>query len=237
MPGPSVPDGKDIIRIFAISYIGFVMGWIFRNLREFDRFLNRKRLRNTSFSLITNNCIGGVISHDLGLQFRSPTINLYFTYEDFILFCQHLRYYLSLPVEEVESEMDYPVGALKGEYGTVRIYFQHYGSFGQAKEKWERRASRVDFDNLYVMMESKKCSQTILEQFDHLDLPNKVVLTDGPHPEIRSSFPILGDFYGKKYDIGYKLMTYPKNRLRRYMDVFDYVAFFNRGVIRRRLLI
>ena len=213
------------------------MGWIFRNLRQLDRHLNRKRLRNTSFSLITNNCIGGVISHDLGLQFRSPTINLYFTYEDFILFCQHLRYYLSLPVEEEDSEMDYPVGALKGEYGTVRIYFQHYGSFEEAKEKWERRASRVDFDNLYVMMESKKCSQTILEQFDRLDLPNKVVLTDGSHPEIQSSFPILGDFYGKKYNIGYKLMTYPKNRLRRYMDVFDYVAFFNKGVIRRRLLI
>ena len=213
------------------------MGLIFKNLRRLDRSLYRKRLRNTSFSLITNNCIGGIVSHDLGLQVRSPTVNLYFTDEDFILFCQHLRHYLGLPVEKVDSELGYPVGALKGDYGTVRVYFMHYGSFEEAKEKWEKRSSRVDFDNLYILMEAKKCSRTILEQFDRLDFPNKAVLTDGPHPEIRSSFPIPGDFYGKKYTIGYKLLTYPKYGVRRYMDVFDYVAFFNEGVIRRRRIL
>ena len=99
------------------------MGWLFRNLKRIDRFFYRKRLRNTSFSLISNNCIGGVISHDLGLQFRSPTVDLYFTNEDFILFCRHLRDYLRLPVVEADSGLDYPVGALKGDHGTVRIYF------------------------------------------------------------------------------------------------------------------
>lgn len=78
-----------------------------------------------------------------------------------------------------------------------------------------------------------KCSQTQLESFDQIDLPNKVILTDGYHPEIKSSFPIDGDFYGDEYFPG-KLLTYPKHRLRRYYEVFDYVAFFNRGVIKRR---
>ena len=211
------------------------MGWILRNLKCIDRSLYRKRLRNTSFSLISNNCIGGVISHDLELQFRSPTIDLYFTDEDFILFCQHLRYYLALPVEQVDSGLDYPVGALYGDYGTVRIYFMHYGSFEQAKAKWEERSSRVDFDNLFVIMEPKKYSQALLEQFDKLDLPHKVVLLDSRHPEIRSSFPIVGLFYGKSGVKG-NLLTYPKRRLRRYVDLFDYVAFFNKGIIRRRRL-
>lgn len=211
------------------------MGWVFKNLRRIDRFFYRKRLRNTSFSLISNNCIGGIISHDLNLQFRSPTINVFIPGEDFILFCEHLQYYLNLPVEKIESEMDYPVGALNGEYGVVRLHFMHYDSFEEAKRKWEERSSRVDFGNLYVIMESQQCSQAILEQFDNLDFPNKVVLTDGPHPEIESAFPIFGGFYGEDYYNG-KLLTYPKNRLRRYMDVFDYVAFFNKGVIRKRYL-
>ena len=126
------------------------MSWISQQLRRVSRFVYRKQLRNTSFSLISNNCIGGIISHDLDLQFRSPTVNLFFQDEDFILFCQHLRYYLSLPVEKVDSEMDYPVGALKGDYGTIRLYFMHYDSFDKAREKWKERASRVDYDNLYI---------------------------------------------------------------------------------------
>lgn len=70
------------------------------------------------------------------LQFRSPTVNLYFTHSDFLLFLQHIHYYLTLPVEKVDSDMDYPVGALKGVYGTIRLYFMHYDSFEDAKEKW-----------------------------------------------------------------------------------------------------
>lgn len=212
------------------------MGRLFRNLKQIDRFLYRKRLRNTTFSLISNNCIGGIISHDLGLQFRSPTIDLFIPDEDFILFCQHLSYYLSLPVVQEDTELDYPVGALQGEYGTVRIHFRHYGSFEEAKDKWEERKSRVDPDNLYVMMEAKKCGRTRLAQFDRLAIPHKVVLTDGPHPEIPCSFPLDGDFYGDTYFEG-KLITYPKRRLRRYLGVFDYVAFFNKGIIRRRRLL
>lgn len=210
-----------------------VILWILRYLRIIDRFFYRRRLRNTSFSLITNNCIGGIISHDLKLRFRSPTVNLFFTNEDFLLFCKHLHYYLSLPVEKVDSDMDYPVGALKGDYGTIRLHFIHYDSFEEAKKKWEERSSRVDYDNLYIIMEAIKSSQALLEQFDNLEFPHKVVLTDGSHPEIQSSFPIEGDFYGKDYYLG-KLLTHPKYGLRRYMDIFDYVSFFNEGVIKRR---
>ena len=107
------------------------------------------------------------------------------------------------------------------------------GSCEEAMAKWEESRSRVYFDNLYIIMEPKKCSEALLEQFDQLDLPHKVVLTDGRHPEIRSSFPIEGDFYGKAGEKG-NLLTYPKRGLRRDVGVFDYVAFFNKGVIRRR---
>ena len=37
----------------------------------------RLRLKNKDFSILAPTCIGGVISHRLGLKFLSPTINLY----------------------------------------------------------------------------------------------------------------------------------------------------------------
>lgn len=212
------------------------MEQILRFLRRVERYRNRKRLMNRSFSLISNNCIGGIISHDMHLRFLSPTVNLSFANDGFLLFCRHLVYYLSIPVEEVVSDKGYPVGVLKGEYGDIFLYFMHYDSFLEAKQKWEERALRVDIENLFIIMEAQKCEESILHQFDELDFPNKVILTDGHHPEIHSSFPVEDGFYDKDYLNG-KILSYPKLGLRRYLDRFDYVSFFNKGVIGRRRLL
>lgn len=55
----------------------------------------RKRLKNNEFSIISNDCTGGVIYHDLGLRFTSPTINLFFEpYEDYLYFLSNIKDYL-----------------------------------------------------------------------------------------------------------------------------------------------
>lgn len=202
-------------------------------LRRLLRLLYRRRLKNKSISLITNNCIGGIICHDMHLQFLSPTINLYFENSEFITFCTYLEEYLSLPVEEYTAHTkSFPVGVLHGSHGDVRIYFMHYDSFDQAKAKWEERKLRVNFGNLYVIMEAQQCDNTILSKFNDIPYKNKVVLTDG-NTTIPSSFPISGHFYANNYWLG-KLLEYPQYGLRRYMDEFDYVTFFNTGKITRR---
>lgn len=43
----------------------------------------RFRLKNKDFSIISRNCIGGVMYHDLGLKCTSPTVNLFFYPDDF----------------------------------------------------------------------------------------------------------------------------------------------------------
>ncbi len=63
----------------------------------------RSRLANGAPSILANNCNGGVIAHDLGLRFRTPTVNLYFPFPDYIRFLQRLDHYLSLPPEAMES--------------------------------------------------------------------------------------------------------------------------------------
>lgn len=55
-------------------------------LRTIINRKNRKRLNNEKFSIISSNCVGGVISHELGKQFNSPAVNLFFKNEDFVEF-------------------------------------------------------------------------------------------------------------------------------------------------------
>ena len=54
---------------------------------------NRKKLKNKNPSIISSNCNGGFIYHDLNLKFFSPTINLFFYPKDYIKFIANLEYY------------------------------------------------------------------------------------------------------------------------------------------------
>lgn len=177
-------------------------------IRRTLRYSYRKRLQKRDITLITNNCIGGIIYHDMHLQFLSPTINLYFDNEEFIRFCTYLDEYLSLAVEEcISIQKPFPVGVLHGSHGDVHIYFMHYDSFEQAVAKWYERKERINYDNLYIIMEAQKCSSAILAKFNDIPHANKVVLTDGDQ-DVANSFPIKGNFYGESYRPG-KLLEYP----------------------------
>lgn len=83
----------------------------------------RERLHRTDFSIISSNCIGGIVSHDLGLMFKSPTINLYFDAEDFVKFTERLDYYLNTPLSlQFIHKNGYPVCSLDD----LTIFFVHY---------------------------------------------------------------------------------------------------------------
>ena len=110
----------------------------------------REVLKNKSFTLISNNCNGCFILHDLGVKFNTPTVNLYFGMEDFIKFLERLDYYLALELEEAEWTK-YPIGKL----GDIKINFMHYENFKLAKEKWDERKKRIDKNNLYILATEK----------------------------------------------------------------------------------
>lgn len=122
-----------------------------------------KDLNNSDFTLITRDCIGGVLYHQLGLKFLSPTINLFFTPQDFNYFCLHLKSYIDGRLEEsLDDNLPYPVGVLYPRIGkTIKVYFMHYDSFEIAKAKWEERKKRINYDNLFVI--SSCCYSTEIE--------------------------------------------------------------------------
>ena len=122
-------------------------------------------------SIISSNCIGGILSHDLGIRFESPTINLFFSANDFIKFVKNLKYYLSIDFdyfEKSERGGGYPVGHLED----ITIHFVHYKTEEECKEKWNRRKLRVDFDNILLIFTDRNGLTTeMLQEF--LNLPYK----------------------------------------------------------------
>lgn len=184
---------------------------------------NIEKLNNKDISIIASNCIGGFILHDLELKFHSPFINLWMKPDDFIKFLTNMHYYLSCDMSFVEeSEIDYPIGVLDD----VRIYFQHYATADEAKEKWLERKQRINYDNLFIMFTDRDgCTYQNLVEFDALPYKNKVVFTHVPYPEIKSAYYLKG--FEKETSVGMCFKYKSLFSIKRYYDDFDYVSWFN----------
>lgn len=189
----------------------------------------RKRLKNSTPTIISSDCVGSVIYHDLGLQFRSPTINLAIPGEDFLIFVQNLDAFLSAEVEEdIQAQKPYPVGKLQHNGMTVQLQFIHYVTFAQAKAKWDERRTRVDFSNLYVIQNLPQCPcAEHLQAFDSLPYKNKLLITNS-NPTNSPNIVALPIFDNPKYIPGQILFHKHLFSCKRYLEDIDYVCFLNR---------
>ena len=64
-------------------------------LRKFYFAFSRQRLKNKSFTLISNNCLAGCVLHDFSMRFDTPTINLFIPFPDYIKFLTDLKCYVN----------------------------------------------------------------------------------------------------------------------------------------------
>lgn len=132
----------------------------------------KKKVNISNVSLISQNCIGGVIYHDTNQKFLSPTVNLYILPKDFIKFVNNLNYYLSL-TPKVEMGEKYPIGFLDD----IKIYFMHYSSPEEAVEKWEERKQRINFNKIFVIMvERDGFDDEVFKDFLNIKYP-KILFT------------------------------------------------------------
>jgi len=202
-------------------------------LKHTIHLYNRIRLQNKEFSLITNTCIGGIIYHELNLQFLSPTINCSINeHDEFITFSRNIEHYLSLPLDFIPSKWEYPVAVLHGEPGDVTVHFVHYHSEQEAKTKWEERKKRLKWDNLFVMMDGDNCSDEQVKAFDDMPIKNKVIITMKDYPMYRSVYAIKRPDYVQGDILKYGLM---RGAVRGF-ELFDFVHFFNTGKIKKNAL-
>lgn len=126
-----------------MNFKSFYYGW---RRRVLSRIVKRK-LDLSDVSIISMNCVGGILYHDCQSRFLSPTIDLYFYPTDFIKFVNNIDYYLSL-TPQVSVGQDYPVGILDD----IKIFFMHYSSCEEALTKWEERKNRINIKKIFVIM-------------------------------------------------------------------------------------
>lgn len=119
-----------------------------KTYRKISRFIQRRRLENRDFTILAPTCIAGVIYHELGEQFLSPTINLWMYDKDFLKFVHNLDEYLSYDLKFVSGIDPTPTAYC----GDILIHFNHYKTEEDANSKWEERKARINRDNLFIIM-------------------------------------------------------------------------------------
>ena len=177
-------------------------------------------------SIISSNCFAGRIMQDLGMQYNTPTLGLYFFADDYIEFLSNLKYYLTEAKLEFLDQSRYPlanerrkkwshwypIGLLGGK---VEIQFLHYHSETEAAEKWYRRAARVNWDKLFIIgMEQNLCTEDCIRAFDKLNFERKLFFSSKDLPDLKSNCFLeifaeqgeVGDPY-KRADVFYKALT------------------------------
>lgn len=189
-------------------------------------FINRtlqRKLTNQGMTVISANCMGAFILHDLHQPFNSPFVNLYLSPQDFLRYLQNMDFYRTQPLTFVQTEKSYPVGKL----ADLDIHFMHYHSEQEANEKWQLRTSRMKLDNLFIMMTDRDgVTEKDIQLFDQLPFKNKVIFTHKPYPAFKSACYIKG--FEKQNQVGH-IFEFSGWNGKKYYDQFDYVKWFNQA--------
>lgn len=168
----------------------------------------RKNLKSTDFSIISNNCWGGVIYQKYGLPYRSPTVGLFILGHDFVKLCRNWENYFSSKLEFIPwesasyhyallQERPYPIAKLDD----IEIYFMHYHSEEEATEKWYRRIKRVNPEHMIFKLSQREgCDRKDIEDFVNLPLKHKVCFS---HDDVKGAIliPELDHFIGDEMNI------------------------------------
>lgn len=146
----------------------------------------RKQLKFTDFTIISNNCWGGLVYQYFGLPYNTPIAGCGFMDDDYIKFLENFNYYITQPLVfisfETSKRQKYylennikrppcPIALLDD----VEICFTHYHTEEEARSKWERRCERINKDRILIKMSQRyKSGEEVLERFEKLPFKNKI---------------------------------------------------------------
>ena len=189
----------------------------------------KKDVENQRPTIISNDCFAGIVYHNLGLKFYSPTINLFLSKEDFITFVNNLKGFLQSEIKEAQrNARNYPIGELEYNSKKIKLHFLHYKTFDEAIKKWDQRKNRIDYSNILIVLTVAKglTAQDVVD-FKNIPFENKLLITDDKS-EYTEDFIIEHKIFRKKnYKSGEFLRFKAPFFYRRHMDDIDYVSFIN----------
>lgn len=148
------------------------------------------------------------------------------TQPDFVKFLLHLDEYLSEQLKFVESNDTTPTAKLgRNTLPEIILHFNHANSNQEADKQWNDRKTRINRDNLYVILYYLDgITENELHLLDDYPCRNKIVLTSTKLPTVTWS----------KYIKKPKFGQYPDSYLgrdvfgvRHYEKKWDYIDFIN----------
>lgn len=191
----------------------------------------RQRFNNSDVTIISPNCTGGLMYHDLGLQFLSPTINLFIKAQDYLMFVENLSHYVysEMKLYSGKEKRDYPLADLDG----LTLYLVHYKSIEEAKQKWEQRVKRINWNKITVLGTDRDgMTLELMERFDSLPYHKIMFVKDTP----TYSWQVQIHGCVEETQVGTILQPDISSwsaafHGKRYYDQFDWVDFLNAEVI------
>lgn len=149
------------------------------------------------FTIISNTCWAGHVYRYFGLPYLSPTIGTGFFADDYIKFVTSLKDYLSMDMKMITARESKHWEQIQhhhprfqvcpyGVIGDIEVRFGHYKTPEEALAYWNRRRSRVNYDNIIIKFsEHNGCTPEILKAFDELAYERKFVFVARDH-ELKS---------------------------------------------------
>lgn len=205
-----IPREKNVpIRVLHIPYFNFA---------------DYIRLKTNPVSIIAANCWAGFCYHYLGLEFTSPTINMWIDRMQFADFVDNLEQYLQEEVVEVGIGKDnfagktYPIARV----GDITLHMNHYATFEEGKAAWEKRKTRVNFENLLVISASENVS--CVERFCRCKAERKYIFV--PADMEMQGDPIVPIEY-KPRDDGSTIAMYANGFANGALSGIDILAFIS----------
>ena len=148
-----------------------IKGDVFKNINL--NLANYMQLRNYKFSLISKNCAGGLLYHRYGLEFSSPTINTFFSDEDFYKYVSDIRKYNNSDIVMFGDDRKLngsEWGNIYGMIDDIKILFPHSDSKFSAYEGWLRRKQRISYESIFIL--SYADTEEDINRFSQVSYPD-----------------------------------------------------------------
>lgn len=157
--------------------------------------INNKKIKNKNITIISNNCWGGIFYRNNNLEYCSPTLGMFFMADEYIKFIYEMKKYIESEIEFISIDESRYCQYLKmikydglvAKILDLEICFLHYDSEEEAKEKWNRRKGRINWDNiLFKFNDQNLCTYENLKRFNELEANNKICFTAKKYPELKT---------------------------------------------------
>lgn len=162
---------------------------------KYTGIIKQKKIKNKNFTIISNNCFGGIVYRNYHIPYQTPTCGLFFMAPEYIKFIYNIKYYLSQEIGEIKVNdskyKDYLINmnydGVVGKINDLEICFLHFDNIEEVREKWKRRTNRINWDRIiYKFNDQNLCTIKELEAFEKFDAKNKICFTAKKYKNINS---------------------------------------------------